>query len=78
MREFVAEREWHSFHTPRNLLLALVGEVGELAEIYQWKGEVKPNMQTLTEEEKANTRDEVADVLSYLIRFCDVSGIDLG
>lgn len=38
MRQFVAERDWEQFHTPRNLLLALVGEVGELAEIYQWAG----------------------------------------
>jgi dCTP diphosphatase len=38
MRQFITERDWHKFHTPRNLLLALVGEVGELVEIYQWAG----------------------------------------
>jgi dCTP diphosphatase len=38
MRQFVKDRDWEQFHTPRNLLLALVGEVGELAEIYQWAG----------------------------------------
>lgn len=31
--EFAAERDWGQFHQPRNLLLALVGEVGELAEL---------------------------------------------
>jgi dCTP diphosphatase len=36
IREFVRERDWEQFHTPKNLLLALVGEVGELAEIFQW------------------------------------------
>ncbi len=36
-RHFVVERDWDQFHTPRNLILALVGEVGELAEITQWK-----------------------------------------
>ena len=39
MRAFVAERGWQQFHTPRNLLLALVGEVGELAELFRWEGE---------------------------------------
>ena len=39
MRAFVAERGWMQFHTPRNLLLALVGEVGELAEVFRWEGE---------------------------------------
>ena len=34
------ERNWTQFHTPRNLVLALVGEVGELAELFQWRGEV--------------------------------------
>ena len=37
---FALEREWDQFHTPRNLALAMVGEVGELCEIFQWKGEV--------------------------------------
>ena len=31
--EFCVERDWGQYHTPRNLLLALVGEVGELAEL---------------------------------------------
>jgi hypothetical protein len=34
---FAQERDWDQFHTPRNLALALVGEVGELCEIFQWK-----------------------------------------
>lgn len=33
------------FHTPRNLLLALVGEVGEVSEIFQWRGECKPGLE---------------------------------
>lgn len=36
--QFVNERNWEQYQTPRNLLLALVGEVGELAELFQWKG----------------------------------------
>jgi len=38
--QWVVERNWTQFHTPRNLVLALVGEVGELAELFQWRGEV--------------------------------------
>jgi dCTP diphosphatase len=48
MREFVREREWEQFHTPRNLLLALVGEVGEVAELFQWKGEVATGLPSFT------------------------------
>lgn len=39
---FAREREWDQFHTPRNLALALVGEVGELCEIFQWKVSLAP------------------------------------
>ena len=35
LRDFAAARDWDQYHTPRNLLLALTGEVGELAELFQ-------------------------------------------
>jgi hypothetical protein len=37
--QFASERDWDKFHTPRNVLLAMVGEVGELSEIFQWRGD---------------------------------------
>ncbi|GFS00285.1 dCTP pyrophosphatase 1 [Elysia marginata] len=42
--KFIKERNWHQFHSPRNVLFAMVGEVGELAEIFQWKGEVSEGL----------------------------------
>ena len=36
MRTFTDQRDWNKFHDPKSLLLALVGEVGELAELFQW------------------------------------------
>ena len=73
---FAAERDWNQFHTPKNLAMAVAGEVGELIEHFQW----------LTPEQSANlpeaTREEVAleaaDVLLFLIRLCDKLQIDLG
>jgi dCTP diphosphatase len=41
LARFAAEREWEQYHTPRNLMLALTGEVGELAELFQWRGDAK-------------------------------------
>lgn len=40
LRQFTDARDWEQFHTIRNLILALVGEVGELAESVQWLGEI--------------------------------------
>lgn len=36
LQEFAVERDWEQFHTPKNLVMALVGEVGELTELFQW------------------------------------------
>lgn len=77
LREFAAARDWQRFHTPKNLAMALAGEVGELLAELQW----------LTPEESANVmsdpeagarvRAEVADVMTFLVRLADTLGIDL-
>ena len=77
MFKFTNERNWHKFHTPRNLLMALVGEVGELSEIFQWKGEVKPGLEEWNDKEKEHLGEEISDVLLYLVRLADVCKIDL-
>ncbi|KAL0369455.1 UNVERIFIED_CONTAM: dCTP pyrophosphatase 1 [Sesamum angustifolium] len=77
MDDFAKERDWEKFHSPRNLLLALVGEVGELSEIFQWKGEVPKGLPDWKEEEKMHLGEELSDVLLYLVRLSDVCGIDL-
>ena len=57
--------------------LALVGEVGELAECFQWKGEVARNLPEFSEPEKIHVGEELADVLIYTVRLADVCGIAL-
>jgi dCTP diphosphatase len=75
IREFGAERDWEQFHTPRNLMLALVGEVGELAEQMQWVSddEILSRMKL----DPGPIEEEVADVAIYLLRLSDVLGVDL-
>jgi dCTP diphosphatase len=77
MRQFTAERDWHGFHDPKSVLLALVGEVGELAELFQWLP--AGGAAELAQSEPLRTRagEELSDVLLYLILLADVVGIDL-
>ncbi|XP_067119227.1 dCTP pyrophosphatase 1-like [Centruroides vittatus] len=75
--EFSRARNWDQYHQPRNLLLALVGEMGELAELFQWKGEVKEGLPDWTEEQKIHLSEELSDVLIYLIRLADKCHVDL-
>jgi dCTP diphosphatase len=76
LRSFAAAREWEQFHTPKNLALALGGEVGELAAELQWRTEDELNA-GLDDELRRRVADEVADILIYLVRFADVCGIDV-
>lgn len=78
MAEFSRERNWDQFHSPRNLLLALVGEVGELSEIFQWKGEVPKGLPDWNAAEKEHLGEELSDVLLYLVRLADICEVDLG
>lgn len=75
---FAQERDWAQYHTPRNLILALMGEVGELAEIFQWRGEVGAGLPGFSQSDRQHVGEELSDVLLYLIRLSDVCGVDLG
>lgn len=77
MRAFTSERDWERFHDPKSLVLALTGEVGELAELVQWLP--ADNVVKLAGEEGLGLRlgEEISDVLLYLIRLADVLEIDL-
>lgn len=55
-----------------------MGEVGELSEIFQWKGEVPKGLPDWKEEEKVHLGEELSDVLLYLVRLSDICGVDLG
>lgn len=75
--KFSSDRHWDKYHTPRNLLLALVGEVGEVAELFQWKGECKEGLPDWTTQEKVHLGEELSDVLIYLVRLADKCNVDL-
>ena len=34
--EFVSEREWNQFHTPKNLSIDIAVEAAELMELFMW------------------------------------------
>jgi len=76
LHSFAADRNWEQFHTPKNLAMALAGEVGELVEVFQW---LTPGQSAqLDEDARQHASDELADVAIYLVRLADVLGIDLG
>lgn len=75
LRDFVKERDWEKFHSPKNLTMALSVEVSELLEHFQWLTEEESG--DLSPEKRAAVEEEMADVLIYLVRLADRLGVDL-
>ena len=75
LASFAQDRDWDQFHSVKNLILALVGEVGELSEIFQWLDEAQ--ISNLNEGDRDRAKEELADVFLYLIRLADKLDIDL-
>ena len=74
---FAIERDWEQFHSIRNLVLALVGEVGELAAEFQWLNDEQVESAMLDTQKREAIGSELADILAYLIRIADVAQFDL-
>lgn len=74
LRDFCAARDWHRYHTPKNLVMALSVEAAELVEHFQWS--TPEESLALGAEKHAEVADEIADVLIYLTELADVLGID--
>lgn len=77
LESFAAARNWDQFHSPKNLVMALANEVGELTEIFQLMTEAESRQAMTNPDCAAAIRGEVADVLFYLIRLADILGLDL-
>ena len=73
--QFVSNRKWQDYHTPKNLSMALSVETSELLEIFQWQ--MKNENEYPKSASKTEVEDEVADIFFYLVRFCQVMDIDL-
>ena len=74
---FARDRDWAQFHSPKNLVMALTGEVGELNELFQWLTEEQSRAVADDPQRKQRVSEELADVLFYLVRTAAVLGIDL-
>ena len=64
---FIRERDWERFHRPKDVAMALSIEAAELQELYLWDRE--PDREAL--------KDEMADVLFFLLDLSLREGVDL-
>ena len=73
---FVDDRDWAQFHSPKNLSMALAVEASELMDLFKWKTteEAQEEMKGQLLEDAA---DELADIMIYAIAFANRNEIDI-
>lgn len=75
INQFVHERDWEQFHSPKNLAMAMIVEAAEVVEHFQWMTESTSRI--LDAETKQDVSHELADTFVYLLRIAEVCDIDL-
>ena len=74
VRLFVKERDWDQFHSPKNLAIGLSIEASELLEIFLWLSEEESK--ELPKNKIDNLKEEIGDILIYLINLADKFDLD--
>ena len=76
LSDFADERDWDQFHNPKNLAMALSVEASELVEIFQWLTPEQAEA-IMSSSESEHVKEEMADVMIYLLRLADKLDINL-
>jgi NTP pyrophosphatase (non-canonical NTP hydrolase) len=74
---FVAERDWHQFHTPKNLAMSLAIEAAELMEHFQWLTPDQSWRVADQPDKKSQVGEELSDVFCYLLALANELKLDL-
>jgi len=76
VEDFVEERDWAQFHSPKNLSMALAIEASELMDLFKWKT-VEEAQEEMKDKLLEDAADELADIMIYSIAFANRNGIDI-
>jgi dCTP diphosphatase len=75
--QFVADRDWEKFHSPKNLAMSLAIEAAELMEHFQWIAIDESRAVASDEAKRAAVGEELADVLAYVLAMANALQLDL-
>ncbi|MBL9123439.1 MAG: nucleotide pyrophosphohydrolase, partial [Planctomycetaceae bacterium] len=76
VRQFVDERDWQQFHTPKNLAMSLAIEAAELMEHFQWLTPDEVQRAAAEPATRTAVGEELADVLCYALALANTLGLD--
>jgi len=72
---FIAEREWKQFQTPKNVATNITVEAAELLEFFIWSEGAESY--AIVNDNRKDIEHEIADIMISLLTFCLHGKIDL-
>ncbi|MBH57640.1 MAG: nucleotide pyrophosphohydrolase [Planctomycetaceae bacterium] len=75
--DFVDERDWNQFHSPKNISMSMAIEAAELMEHFQWISMEESREATEDIEQLTAIGEELADVMCYALALANQLGIDV-
>ncbi|MFL2871258.1 MAG: nucleotide pyrophosphohydrolase [Pirellulaceae bacterium] len=77
IQDFVDQRDWNQFHSPKNLSMSMAIEAAELMEHFQWISMNESREIPDDPEKLHDVGEEIADVLCYAIALCNQLDLDI-
>lgn len=77
VEQFVVERDWAQFHSPKNLAMAIGVEAGELMDLFRWHSESQSIRAMKNGKSRRAATEELADVMICALSFANRTGIDI-
>ena len=76
IKQFTEDRDWNQFHNPKDLLLGIVEEVGEIRNIVKWEQNPEKLKQVL-EDNKEELEDNIGDLYWFLALLANQNEINM-
>ncbi len=77
IKQFVNERDWEQYHSPKNLSMSIAIEAAELMEHFQWLTIEESHKLLKDKKKRIEIEDELADIAIYVLDFCNLFSIDI-
>jgi len=75
--DFVTARDWQTFHSPKNISMALAIEAAELMEHFQWVTTDGSRELPRDPAKRQEIGEELADVICYSLAMANTLGLDV-
>ncbi len=76
IKKFAKERNWGQFHNPKDLLLGVVEEIGELRNVVKWEQDLTKLREVMVKN-KDEVEDGIGDIYWFLALLANGCGVDI-